>query len=60
MKAHGASTALLSGGFRQFTQTVASNLGFDRNEANDLLIEDGRLTARCANPSSAPMPSLKH
>ena len=50
MKANGAYTALVSGGFRQFTETVASNLGFHRNEANDLLIEDGRLTGAVREP----------
>ncbi len=50
MKAHGAHAALVSGGFRQFTQTVAAKLGFDRNEANDLMIENGRLTGEVREP----------
>lgn len=50
MKAHGAYTALVSGGFLQFTRAVAAQLGFDHNEANDLVIEDGRLTGDVREP----------
>ena len=50
MKANGAHTALVSGGFRQFTQTVATKLGFDCNEANDLIIENGTLTGAVREP----------
>ncbi len=50
MKKNGAYTALVSGGFRQFTSRVASLVGFDTNEANDLVIENGRLAGRVREP----------
>ena len=50
MKASGAYTALVSGGFRQFTSRVASLVGFDTNEANDLIIENGKLAGQVGEP----------
>ncbi|TMM52548.1 phosphoserine phosphatase SerB [Sulfitobacter sabulilitoris] len=50
MRAHGGYAALVSGGFTAFTQAVAKKLGFDENRANTLLIEDGRLTGKVAEP----------
>ncbi len=50
MKAHGAVTAIVSGGFRQFTAAVAAHLGFDRHEANELIIENGKLAGRVREP----------
>jgi phosphoserine phosphatase len=50
MKAHGAFTALVSGGFTAFTGHVAEALGFESHEANRLVIEDGRLAGRVAEP----------
>jgi phosphoserine phosphatase len=50
MKTHGAYTALVSGGFRQFTSRVATLVGFDTNEANDLIIENGKLAGRVGEP----------
>jgi phosphoserine phosphatase len=50
MKAHGAFTALVSGGFTAFTGHVAEALGFESHEANRLVIEDGRLSGRVAEP----------
>ncbi len=44
MKAHGAYTVLVSGGFTAFTSRVAAALGFDENRANTLLVENGKLT----------------
>lgn len=46
MRAHGALTALVSGGFTAFTSRVRRSLGLDLDEANELEIEDGRLTGR--------------
>jgi phosphoserine phosphatase len=46
MRASGASTALVSGGFSAFTRHVRALCGFDFQEANDLEIVDGRLTGR--------------
>ena len=50
MKAHGARTALVSGGFTPFTSRVAAHLGFDENQANDLIIRDGKLTGEVGLP----------
>ncbi|MFT4150255.1 MAG: phosphoserine phosphatase SerB [Paracoccaceae bacterium] len=50
MKANGARAALVSGGFTAFTTRVAARLGFDENRANTLLVEDGQLTGRVAEP----------
>ena len=50
MKAHGARAALVSGGFRQFTAAVAVRLGFDTHEANDLVIDNGKLAGRVREP----------
>jgi phosphoserine phosphatase len=50
MKAQGAYTALVSGGFTAFTGAIAGVLGFDENRANTLLIEGGVLTGAVAEP----------
>ena len=50
MKAHGAYTALVSGGFTAFTQHVASALGFDEHRANTLLVGGGKLLGSVAEP----------
>ena len=50
MKAHGAQTALVSGGFTAFTEKVAAALGFDSHQANTLHIEGGQLTGTVAEP----------
>jgi phosphoserine phosphatase len=50
MKANGAHTALISGGFTAFTQRIAAQLGFDENRANTLLVADGKLTGQVATP----------
>ena len=46
MRAHGAHTALVSGGFTQFTEPVAERIGFHETRANRLEIADGALTGR--------------
>jgi phosphoserine phosphatase len=51
MKAKGAFTAMVSGGFTDFTRHVAETLGFDSHQANRLIIEDGRLTGRVVEPA---------
>src|SRR6478752_2728008 len=43
MRAHGAYTCLISGGFTLFTSAVAASIGFQENRANELLVEDGKL-----------------
>ncbi len=50
MRAHNATTALVSGGFTWFTARVASACGFDVHHANQLGIANGRLTGRVAEP----------
>jgi phosphoserine phosphatase len=50
MKAHGAYTALVSGGFTAFTSHVAAVLGLDEHRANTLLIENNTLTGKVAEP----------
>lgn len=51
MRAHGAFTALVSGGFTYFTSRVAARVGFDMNRANDLELVNGRLTGRLIGPT---------
>ena len=50
MRAQGARAALVSGGFTAFTAHVAARLGFDRDRANTLMVEGGRLTGEVAEP----------
>lgn len=50
MRAHGAKTALVSGGFTFFTARVATALGFDENRANVLLDNGGKLLGRVREP----------
>jgi phosphoserine phosphatase len=50
MRAHGAVCCLASGGFTFFTGRVAERLGFDHHVSNTLLIEDGKLSGRVAEP----------
>lgn len=50
MRAHGAHTVLVSGGFSLFTQQIAEMIGFDENHANTLLVENGILTGLVEEP----------
>ena len=50
MRAHGAYTCLVSGGFTLFTEAVAALIGFQENRANTLLVEDGKFTGKVAEP----------
>jgi len=50
MKQAGALTSLVSGGFTYFTERVAAAVGFDRHQANTLLIESDVLTGGVAEP----------
>ncbi len=50
MRANGAYTALVSGGFGVFTRRVREAVGFDCDVANELLIENGRLTGQVRQP----------
>lgn len=50
MRANGAYAALVSGGFTAFTAQIATTLGFDENRANLLLVQNGKLTGKVADP----------
>ncbi len=50
LRAQGAVTALVSGGFTCFTEPVGAACGFDRQQANRLVTEDGKLTGEVASP----------
>ena len=50
MKANGARTVLVSGGFTVFADRVADAIGFDRALSNRLDIADGRLAGTVARP----------
>lgn len=50
MRAHGARTVLISGGFRQFTRAVAERCGFDAEFGNAVAIKGGRLTGTLVEP----------
>lgn len=50
MRAGGAFTALVSGGFTAFTAHVASELGFEDNQGNRLVIRDGVLAGTVEDP----------
>ena len=50
MRAHGAFTALISGGFTFFTSRVAAELGFDLHHANTLLDDGTALTGAVGEP----------
>jgi len=50
MRAHGAYTALVSGGFTLFTGRIRDMIGFDEHRSNRLMTENGRLTGFAAEP----------
>jgi phosphoserine phosphatase len=50
MRARGALTALVSGGFTFFTGKVAAELGFDVHRANQLLDDGSALTGHVGEP----------
>ena len=50
MRAHGAYTCLISGGFTLFTNAVAEMIGFQENRANELKVEDGKLSGKVVEP----------
>lgn len=50
MRANGAHTLLVSGGFTSFTGPIAAKLGFHAHRANQLLAENGVLTGKVALP----------
>nr|WP_298794214.1 phosphoserine phosphatase SerB [uncultured Acetobacter sp.] len=56
MHAHGAHTALVSGGFTFFTSRVAGLCGFDEDHANTLVVNEaqGILTGETGHPVLGP------
>jgi phosphoserine phosphatase len=50
MRARGAWTALVSGGFDVFTTRIAKKLGFDEHRANRLIAQGDRFTGEVAEP----------
>lgn len=50
MKAHGASTVLVSGGFTFFTSRVAAAAGFDAHRGNTLIDDGTALTGEVGQP----------
>ncbi|ALJ13707.1 phosphoserine phosphatase SerB [Sphingopyxis macrogoltabida] len=62
MKAHGAYSILISGGFMPFAGPVGEAIGFDKVIANELEIANGRLTGKVLEPivdSAAKLETLK-
>jgi phosphoserine phosphatase len=50
MRANRAWTCLISGGFTLFTKAVAAKIGFQESRANELLVENGKLTGEVREP----------
>jgi phosphoserine phosphatase len=50
MRAHGAYTALVSGGFTWFTGRIKERLGFDTHQANDLVVLGRHIMGRVREP----------
>jgi phosphoserine phosphatase len=51
MRANGARTCMVSGGFTHFTDRIAAMIGFDETRANRLTVVDGhKLAGRVAEP----------
>jgi phosphoserine phosphatase len=50
LRAHGAWTCLISGGFTLFTQAIAAKIGFQENRGNELIVRDGKLTGEVKEP----------
>jgi phosphoserine phosphatase len=58
MRAWGARTALVSGGFAPFVGRVATAVGFDIAQANRLETLNGRVTGRLLGPIRSPASKL--
>jgi phosphoserine phosphatase len=50
MRAHGAYTCLISGGFTLFTEVIADMIGFQENRGNTLIVSDGKLSGEVQEP----------
>jgi phosphoserine phosphatase len=63
MRAHGARTTLVSGGFTYFTRRIAADAGFDDEQANRLLDDGAALLGTVAEPilgREAKLEALEH
>jgi phosphoserine phosphatase len=58
MRALGAVTGLVSGGFMPLAEPIGRDLGFEEVEANRLEVENGRLTGRVIAPIVGPEAKL--
>ena len=50
MRAAGAYTVLVSGGFTHFTEAIQAACGFDESRGNRLIVTDGALSGEVARP----------
>ncbi len=50
MRANGAHTCLVSGGFTLFTDRIAAMIGFHENRANSLIVSGGKFTGAVSEP----------
>jgi phosphoserine phosphatase len=50
MRAHGAYTCLISGGFTLFARAIAGKIGFQESRANELIVSDGQFTGEVREP----------
>ena len=50
MRAKGAHSCLVSGGFTLFTRRIAGMIGFDEQRGNTLVVQDGKLAGRVEEP----------
>ncbi|UMM64074.1 phosphoserine phosphatase SerB [Aristophania vespae] len=60
MKANGARTALISGGFSWYTKRIAERCGFDENYGNELEIKDGKITGNLIGDILGPESKREH
>ncbi|NND49278.1 MAG: phosphoserine phosphatase SerB, partial [Rhizobiales bacterium] len=60
MRQHGAFTLLVSGGFTFCASEIAERAGFDDFAANRLIVEDGKLAGRVAEPILGREAKLAH
>jgi phosphoserine phosphatase len=58
MRAHGAHTCLVSGGFTLFSARVAALIRFDEHRANRLIIANGRISGKVEEPVLGPQAKL--
>jgi phosphoserine phosphatase len=58
LRARGATTALVSGGFVPFAERARAAIGFDHAFANQLEVEGGQLTGRLLEPIRGPADKL--